>query len=520
MLTLLAPLALAVGLPSAELSWKGEEGRLLVRGPAGEHVAEGAVARIEVVWGEREASFVVDGADLARGLPIPAVRGAPLSGNLRVSLCEDDGTACRLVEAVVAGAAGPARKGRVALSVSAPEPAAVDQRGAPSPFRRDATADVEAALADAARSGRTVLLDFSAVWCPPCNLLAAEVLAAPDVEEVLSDVLVVVVDVDAPSSWALKDRYAVGGYPTVVAVDGQGREVDRLLGYDGREATLAWIADVADGAVARPIPDVAPEAADPAEAAVAALYLVERELEGWEPWLARAEAAPELVETRIARLAARPAAADLEWLVANAPDRAREWVMHAAALSDAAPAAVRAAVALALRGADPVAAADLLWVAAQATPEADRPLIYGAAAATLEGAFVGDEARDRAHVTFLAGLKAEAGDLDGGLALLARFEARYPDEPTWALSASGLLREAGRVEEALERADAAVALAWGDNALRAAKARADALIALGRADEARAWAAEVLAAAPAPEAGLDVRTHRYRDALRAIADGG
>jgi hypothetical protein len=63
------------------------------------------------------------------------------------------------------------------------------------------------------------------------------------------------------------------------------------------------------------------------------------------------------------------------------------------------------------------------------------------------------------------------------------------------------------------QAYAAAEHAWGDNQLRAVGAVAKALIALDRREEARDAINEALAAQQAPDAGQDVRAHRYRQRL-------
>jgi thiol-disulfide isomerase/thioredoxin len=505
--------ALASDAPGAVVTWKGADAVLTVVAPLGEHVAPEPTGSVVVTVGDREISYVGPGAWLAEGVSIGDVRGQHVTARVEVGVCRDVGGACRMASADTSGSAPPIRKGALQLvpSAGAPEPAH------PSPFRRDATADVEAALRAAAAEGGVVLLDFTAVWCPPCNLLSAEVLHAPDAEEILSGVRVVAVDVDDPASWALKDRYAVGGYPTVVAVDGTGAEIDRFVGYEGRDETIRWIAEVSDGTVPDAVPDAAPEETAPELAAKAAIHLLTRDdADAAAPWLARADEAPDLVDTHLAHFLAEPTVADATWLLDHAPERTSEWVMGVTELGDEGRSVAERALTLALREASAAEAADLLYLAAELAPEGERPLRYAAAAATLSAAFTGDPTLDRAHVTFLASLRASSGDVDGAVALLDEYKARFPDEPTWDLSASGVLREAGRLEPALERAQAASALAWGDTRLRAAKAQCETLKALGRTDDARAVASAALDEQPAPADGVDVRTHRYRAALEAF----
>ena len=119
-------------------------------------------------------------------------------------------------------------------------------------------------------------------------------------------------------------------------------------------------------------------------------------------------------------------------------------------------------------------------------------------------------------ISWLASELEASGDTDAAIALLVDSVARWPDEPTFDLDLAPLLSRLGRHEEALVSADRAISLAWADNRLRAVAAKADILVALGRSDEAKAIAEAELAAQPAPESEIAVRTHRYRQRLQAV----
>ncbi len=507
----LLSLAMAATNPTLEVLWNRDEGSVRIAAPDGEHVAPDSTVWMELHYGGRTLtteypSDLGDAPLMAMGL-----RGQPISGSFRAPICKDDGTECRMLTVNVAGVVPDAKRGSLLLDVAAPEAAVEPDESA---FHRDASEDVAAAMAAAIASGRPVLLDFSAVWCPPCNLLAAEVLHAPDSEEALSDVLVVVVDVDEPSSWELKDRYAVGGYPTVVAVNGDGTEIDRLLGYDNREATLSWIVDVSDGEASSRVPEHAPAEVTPLVAAQTAISLLERGDEGHAPWLERANTDPELAETRIARVHAEAAVQDVQWLLDNAPETSEQWVFAATGLAEEHPSLVKLAAGHALStvpGA--IEKADYLYVMADLSETPEREALFAGAAATLRTGLVGEPARDRAHVTFLATLLTNAGDLEAALDVLAEFEEHFPEEPTWDMKAASLLLKDGQLELALERSQEATNQAWGDNALRAAKTHAMILIELGQLWDAHAHVATILASQPAPEEGLNVRTGRYRQQL-------
>lgn len=511
LVVLLTALAFASGYPSVDVVWRGADGRMVVTGPPGEHVAPEAWTDASLHWGDQELVFSTPGSGLDRGIPLPDVRGRGIEGTLRFSLCQDNGTLCRVVDVQVSGEVPDRKRGRVALAVSKPVPPAE----APGPFRADAASAVEAALADAAARDVPLLVDFTAVWCPPCNLLAAQVLHDPAYADLLERFAVVQVDVDDASSWAVKNRYHVGGYPTVVVATPEGEEIDRMVGYGGAEETEAWLRGL--------LRDTHEETGDEVlEAGRRAWRLVQqgREEEA-RPLLELAAKEPDRPAFHLARINLDPSLEDARWLADNAPGTAIDWVYAARDLgeSEEGRAVLTAAIQTDLRTAEPAEASDLLYTLALIEGEPEARSFYGAAVAALRGALTGDPARDRGHWTWYAELLHLAGDTDGAIAFLDAAEATFPNEPTWSLEAVDILLDAKRYPEALERAERGLALSWGDNTLRMATLKVKALVALGRTEEARAFGQQILADLPDPGEDLDVRTHRYRTALEEAMEG-
>ncbi|GEM_PF-2547133 len=513
--------ALAGGLPAIAIERRRADGRLHVVAPAGEHVAPEAPVSGWVAYGSRRVALELDGASLGPSLPLPLDLGrldegeAPwLAGGLTLSLCEDGGTSCRQVDIGFAGEL--ARRGRSDLPVHAVLPKLVEE----PLFDHWATVDdIDRAFAQAAVGHQRVLLDFSAVWCPPCNLLAAEVLHDHDDAAALEGFQVVMVDADSPDSFVYKDRYDVGGYPTMVVATPQGAEVGRLVGYPGEAEALAWLAEMTEQETLEELlarlPGVPAE-----EAGVLALSLHEQGHD--EPALALAQRADDGVEARIVRLALEDDASQdhLTWLLDHAEARWEDWLWTAYGGLDELPEELQGRVADVLEGAvataEPALGADLLYVLAGMTD--DNQALYGAAASLLASSLSGDRLVDRGHLTFLASLYVTAGAVESGLAVLDEAASDWPDEFTWPYAKARHLASVERYVEAEEAARRALEHAYGDNALRATGRLAGILVELGREHEARQLLVRTLDETQRPSEGLEVRTWRYLEQLEEQLD--
>lgn len=104
--------------------------------------------------------------------------------------------------------------------------------------------DYRAALATAKEQNRHVFLLFTGSdWCPWCKKLQAEILATAEFKRYAQQKLILV-EVDFPrdksqpsalkrQNAALQTKFQIGGYPSVVVLDAEGREVGRLGYMDG-----------------------------------------------------------------------------------------------------------------------------------------------------------------------------------------------------------------------------------------------------------------------------------------------
>lgn len=88
----------------------------------------------------------------------------------------------------------------------------------------------DAALAEARASDRLVMVEFYTDWCTWCRRLEQDTLTDTQVREELAKVIPIRVDAEGRGR-DLAVKFGVDRYPTVVFVDADGHEVDRIMGY-------------------------------------------------------------------------------------------------------------------------------------------------------------------------------------------------------------------------------------------------------------------------------------------------
>jgi protein disulfide-isomerase len=117
----------------------------------------------------------------------------------------------------------------------------------------DWTTDYKAALAQAKAQNKLVLLDFTGSdWCGYCQALDKEVLTQQAFKD-FADANYIQVTVDFPQRTQLPDalkqqndalgkQFSIQGFPTLIVLDADGKELGRQVGYDPGSGPPAVIA--------------------------------------------------------------------------------------------------------------------------------------------------------------------------------------------------------------------------------------------------------------------------------------
>jgi thioredoxin-related protein len=114
------------------------------------------------------------------------------------------------------------------------------------------TTDYKTALEQAKAQNKLVLLDFTGSdWCGYCQLLDKEVFMQPEFHH-YADQNYILVTVDFPHGKQLPDdlkaqndtlnkQFKIDGFPTLIVLDADGKELGRTVGYNPGSGPTAVI---------------------------------------------------------------------------------------------------------------------------------------------------------------------------------------------------------------------------------------------------------------------------------------
>lgn len=97
--------------------------------------------------------------------------------------------------------------------------------------------DVDAAIAQAKKENKAVLVEFTGSdWCPPCIMMRKNVFSKKEFVDAASKNYILV-EVDLPKadkelaarSQITATKYNIEGFPTVVLLNGEGKEFSRFF---------------------------------------------------------------------------------------------------------------------------------------------------------------------------------------------------------------------------------------------------------------------------------------------------
>lgn len=87
---------------------------------------------------------------------------------------------------------------------------------------------IENSFAQAKKEKKSILLYWGAVWCPPCNDLKSQIFSHPDFAQLSAPFMRVYLDGDSEDAQSWGDKLGVTGYPTILILNSQQKELYRI----------------------------------------------------------------------------------------------------------------------------------------------------------------------------------------------------------------------------------------------------------------------------------------------------
>jgi thiol:disulfide interchange protein len=104
------------------------------------------------------------------------------------------------------------------------------------------TTDYQAAQTESRRTGKMILLDFYADWCPPCRRMKSQTWTNPRVAELMKDYIPVQVNVDKNRELAY--QFGIRGIPHLVIMTPAGEIFKTATGGMDPDTFIEWLPPV------------------------------------------------------------------------------------------------------------------------------------------------------------------------------------------------------------------------------------------------------------------------------------
>jgi len=397
----------------------------------------------------------------------------------------------------------------------------------------------DVALAQAAREDKPLLIDFYGIWCPPCNELDEEVFSTEKFKKGSNAFVKLKLDADSEVSWALKSKYKVGGYPTLIFATAHGDEITRVVGFRNNAQMSKVLIDAFDHR-ALSVESLTKKADGGDQVSADRLGLIYFELKDYDHAIHYLEKSKKNRETYLeVQIASQkdpkaliqahenylkefsqsPDSLDVRAKLAtlyadsNAPDKksetlraliqtARELEKHPRKLFDydLAPADVYSTEADAQEELGDLKLSKAAW--ANAAREYEKKKL---------------NERERGYNLELAYALNKSGQTQKASNIYEKLETHYPKEFTFFYAHASMLNELKNYALALPVAQKAWDFAYGDNKLRATKLLAQVMAGTGKKGEAKKLIGDILSSESLPK-DESIRTHRYAQALKDLLE--
>ncbi len=104
-----------------------------------------------------------------------------------------------------------------------------------------------AALAKAKKQKKLVFVDAYATWCGPCKMMDRQTYTDATVAKAATPFVNVKVDGEKGEGLAMVERYQITAYPTLLILDGDGVEKNRLVGFNPPDKFARFLDDTRTG---------------------------------------------------------------------------------------------------------------------------------------------------------------------------------------------------------------------------------------------------------------------------------